>query len=343
MISATSISNCVRQYVDDNVASLEPQQWEEWLLNPSQAWINNEKAFIAKLEAVVDLTELAAHIRTQPLLHLKEVFATAGLPQTPTGWVPIPTGAETRAALSAVILLAGACGMEVVSYGSENDGALFVNLVTLPGTGAIVEKSQSSMKGHTDAATFPFRSTTDPDFPKIAPSPDIVFLVGLRNPEGVPTVLMPLPDILAKLDKADIQLLKEPNLVLSAQRTFVQGTRHALGEAHLLDGAAVLFDGPEGTWVRYTHSQSWVYDESNLAVIAAKNNFEAACVASAQQIVLQPGELLLINNRKALHGRAKVGPEVGGNARWLVRSYGLDCSQVTSAQRYQDSSFKLYP
>ena len=154
---------------------------------------------------------------------------------------------------------------------------------------------------------------------------------------------MPLPRILERLSADDIEILKGPNIVLSAQRTFVKGTQKALGTTHVLDGAPVLHDGPEGTWVRYTHSQSLLFDENDSAAAAAKKNFEAACVAVAEHVVLRPGDLLLVNNRKALHGRSQVGPAVGGESRWLIRSYGLDCTDVTQDQRHGGIGHTLYP
>jgi L-asparagine oxygenase len=343
VFSAASFASCVRDYVVQEVPGLSSDKWQRWLEDPSGAWRAHRDKFAQWISQAVDGGAFSPYMREQPFLHLIGAFDPSTLPDTPTAWTPIPDTPSTRSALATVILLAGLCGMEVVSYGCENDGQLFVNLVTLPGRGVLAEKSQNSMRGHTDAATFPFRGTTDPDFPRIAPSPDIVFLIGLRNPDDVPTVVMPLPETLSRMDGKDAALLKKPNLVLGAQKTFVQGTKRILGEAHLLDGAAVLFDGPEGTWVRYTHSQSHVHDESAEDVKKAKENFESACAASAQGIALRAGDILLVNNRKALHGRGKVGEAVGRGSRWLIRAYGLDCSQVSQDQRYRDSTFKLFP
>jgi L-asparagine oxygenase len=343
-VTPSQLADCVRRYVERGIALVGPDDWVQWISAPSEAWRRHATEFQAALEQCgLSAAELSAYVRNSPYLLLPNVFECAGLPATPQDWVPIPDVAATRAALAAVVLVAGACSMETVSYGSENAGALFVNLVTLPGPGAISEKSQGSMKGHTDAATFPFRGTTDPDFPRIAPSPDVVFLAALRNVDAVPTAVMPLPNILNRLSPEDAQILKGPNIILSAQRTFVKGTQKALGQPHVLDGAPVLHDGPEGTWVRYTHSQSLPFDENDAAAVAAKKNFEAACLAVTEYVVLKPGDLLLVNNRKALHGRSKVGPAVGGESRWLIRSYGLDCTEVAEDQRHAGSSHILYP
>lgn len=343
-MTPSQLADCVRQYVAQRIIPLSAQEWAQLISEPSDAWREHAAQFLTALDQCgISPTELSETVRNSSHLLLTNAFECADLPETPQSWLPIPDIPATRAALAAVVLVAGACGMETVSYGSENAGALFVNLVTLPGVGALQEKSQASMKGHTDAATFPFRGMRDPNFPRIAPAPDIVFLAGLRNVDLVPTVVMPLPSILQQLSLEDVRLLKGPNIILSAQRTFVKGTQAALGDTHVLDGAPVLHDGPEGTWVRYTHSQSLPFDENDKKVVTAKNNFEAACLSVTEQVVLRPGDLLLVNNRKSLHGRSKVGPEVGGESRWLIRSYGLDCAQVGDDQRHKSKRHILFP
>ena len=343
-MAPSQVADCVRQYVAQKIIPLGAREWEQLIYEPSNVWTEHGAQFLAALDHCgLSPTKLSEYVRNEPYLLLSDAFECTNLPMTPQDWGPIPDIPATRAAQAAVVLVAGACGMETVSYGAENAGALFVNLVTLPGTGALQEKSQARMKGHTDAATFPFRGTRDPNFPRIAPAPDVVFLVGLRNVDSVPTVVMPLPSILQRLSSEDVRVLKEPNMILSAQRTFVKGTQAALGETHVLDGASVLHDGPEGVWVRYTHSQSLPFDEDDMTVVDAKKTFEAACLSVAEQVVLKPGDLLLVNNRKALHGRSTVGPEVGGESRWLIRSYGLDCRQLADDQRGSRKRHILFP
>ncbi|WP_431288349.1 hypothetical protein [Roseateles chitinivorans] len=316
----------------------------EALADPHEFVVAHQASFFASLESEgVNCDAVRAYARTAAFLHLPAIFDPAGLPDTPTAWSPVPSTQATLLLQIAVILVASLLGMESVSYGSENAGQLFVNLVTLPGQGAMAEKSQASMNGHTDAATFPFRGTTDPTDARIAPSPDVVFLGALRNPDEVPTVVMPLAGMLTELTERQVEVLKGDRLVLLAQRSFEKGTERILGESHSLDGTNVLFDSAEGTWVRYTHSQSHVFDDGDDEAIEAKATWEGACKKCALQVVLKPGDLLAVNNRKALHGRGRVGSVIGGQSRWLVRSYGLDTTGLESNRRYTDSPHVLFP
>lgn len=336
---AAGVALCARLAVDAEGLDEIAKQLEV----PQDLASRLQPGLVAELAARgISAEEVSRHVRDFPCTHLRGVFDPGDLPETPVSWTPVP---DTRATLTlrvAIVLLNWLCGMETVAYKSENGGALFVNLVTLDGQGAMVEKSKGPMKGHTDAASFPFRGTNDPVDERIAPSPDVVFLAALRNLDAVPTTVMPLHGILGGLTEAQIDVLKGDRVTLLAQRSFQRGTREILGEQHVLDGANVLHESDEGTWVRYSHSNS-VIDEQDADLVSAKERFEQTCLHCAQQVTLQPGDVLLVNNRKALHGRAPVGDAIGGTTRWLVRSYGLDTTGLESGRRYVDKPYMLFP
>lgn len=344
MVDIQALEQCLSGFIRGFAISAPEDELLNQLRNPELAADAFEAQFRSLLvEGGIDTAELREHVRGQPYLHLRSIFSTDDLPDTPTVWAPVPTTTGLLATMLAVVLLNRLFGMETISYGSENNGVLFVNLVTLAGTGRVAEKSRASMKGHTDAASFPFRGTEDPDHPRIAPSPDVVFLAAFRNVEKVPTIVMPLQCALDQLNEAHKTVLKGPNLVISSQRSFQKGIEAILGEELLLDGTNVLFDSPEGTWVRYTHSGSVVANLDDSGAVEAKATFEAACAQCAQEIVLKSGDLLVVNNRKALHGRATVGDAIGGKTRWLVRSYGLDTTELADNRRHLEPRHKLYP
>lgn len=289
------------------------------------------------------IDNLRQAVRYAPYVHLRGVFDAGGLPDTPTAFAPDLSCASAVSAMHSVVLLNQLCGLETVSYRSENAGHLFVNLVAMPGAGKVAEKSTKKMRGHTDAASFPFRGTQDPVNARIAPSPDVVCLAALRNPSRVSTTVMPLEDALARLSVPEQNLLKSSEFLINTQRTFQQGTVAILGDEHRVDGGHILWDGPHGIWVRYSHSHVVVLDDSDTALNAAKTRFEQALQACCREVVLEPGDVLLVNNRLALHGRAPVGDALGGQSRWLLRTYGLDTADVTATQRYADSDHMLYP
>lgn len=285
-----------------------------------------------------------AHILNMPHCHLKGAFDATCQINTPDDFVPVPDTKATIAGRAAAIAVHGLSQLETVSYGSENNGNLFVNLVPMSGSGAFAEKSKSSMRGHTDAVSFPFNREDDPQDQRIAPSPDCVTLVGLSNPNNVPTTFIPIDDVLRDLSQTDVDELKKSQFLIRAQKTFREGTKRILGREHTVDGAPVLKSLNGKIYVRYSHSNVLPEVEGSLADQALKN-LEVACSHSAKSVVIRPGDILIVSNRLALHGRGAVGDRVGSNSRWLLRTYGLDTSHLQPCKRSSSlgSSHVLFP
>lgn len=280
----------------------------------------------------------------RPYVHLAAAFDPTELPETPTGFCPVPDSRGTLAGRAAALAAHGVLILETVSYGSENAGALFVNLVALPGVGVVAERSTKSMRGHTDAVSFPLNGDDfEGDF-RIAPSPDVVTLVGLRNPDGIATRLMKLEDILGRLSESDIDELRKPQYSFRSQRTFVEGMKRILGGELVVTDEPILKDTRLGPSIRYSHSSVVPTEAGGPAELAA-NNLEVACGAVATDVVIRPGDVCIVNNRLSLHGRAKVGEGAGGESRWLLRTYGLDTRELPEHKRYGSSAARhvLFP
>lgn len=288
------------------------------------------KALIAAGE---DLAAVRLEVLSAPFVVLPSVFEPVQLPVTPDWFTPVPDAVGTYAGRAAAIATQAFLGLESVSYGSENSGELFVNLTTIPGDGKFARKSQGGLRGHTDAVSFPFNGEADASNARIAPSPDVVTLVGLRNPKSVPTTVMVLQEALDKLSLEDIHELKQAQFSIESQATFLEGMRDILGDVHTAIEEPVLKDVAMGTIVRFSHSSVSPTAPGGAAETAAKN-FAKACSEVARAVAIQPGDVLLVSNRLCLHGRGEVGGEIGGQSRWLLRTYGLDTSQLDDSRRH---------
>ena len=289
-----------------------------------------EEALIAAGE---DLVVVRQEVLSAPYVVLTKVFEPTHLPDTPDWFTPVPDATGTYAGRAAAIAAQAFLGMEAVSYGSENSGELFVSLTAIPGDGKFARKSQGVLRGHTDGVSFPFNGEANPSNARIAPSPDVVTLVGLRNPKSVPTTVMVLQEALGKLSPEDIHELKQAQFSIESQATFLEGMRDILGDVHTAIDEPVLKDAALGTIVRFSHS-SVSATESGGAAERAAENFAKACSEVAQAVTIQPGDLLLVSNRLCLHGRGEVGGEIGGQSRWLLRTYGLDTFQLDDSRRH---------
>jgi L-asparagine oxygenase len=298
---------------------------------------------------------------SEPCLHLPEVFRTSGfddeLPETPVDFLPVPDCKATIAARASVVLCLAVIDSSAVSYASENDGHLFVNLVVLDGQSQMAEKSKDSMRGHTDGVFFPIRGEREEEHPTFAPSPDFVCLSGLRNPNSTATTVMPLKEVLGTLTDEEINELCEPQFTIRPQKTFRERVAQAMNWQGPLppkiDNRSILFRRPNGFWIRFSHSSvaapivSAEGDEADIDAKGpadyAREAFMEGCLEKVSSVVIRPGDILLVNNRIGLHGRSEVGGKPGGTSRWLLRTYGLETADLAAEQRYQGSSYKLYP
>ena len=289
-----------------------------------------EEALIAAGE---DLAAVRHEVLSAPFVVLTNVFEPAQLPETPDWFTPVPDATGTYSGRAAAIAAQAFLAMETVSYGSENSGELFVSLTAIPGEGKFARKSQGGLRGHTDGVSFPFNGETDASNARIAPSPDVVTLVGLRNPKAVPTTVMVVQEALRELSLEDIHELKQPQFSIESQATFLEGMRDVLGDVHTAIDEPVLKVAAIGTIVRFSHSSVSATEPGGAAEKAAEN-FAKACSKVAQAVAIQPGDLLIVSNRLCLHGRGEVGGEIGGHSRWLLRTYGLDTSQLDEGRRH---------
>jgi len=280
----------------------------------------------------------------QPYLKLENIFQPLELPDTPTDFCPVPNVEGTALARVTAIACLAAINSATVSYGSENGGELFVNLVVFPpGRGKFTAKSADKMSGHTDGVSFPLRGYRDPLNSRIAPSPDFVCLSALRNPKQVPTTVMPLDSLMEKLSHDQINELQKPQYILGSQLTFRDGMTEILGNELLVDDAQLLFSIDGNWWIRFSHSTTQPAEIGKHLALDAMDTLKHACADCAISLPLQPGDIALVNNRIALHGRSEPGDEYGAQTRWLLRTYGLDISNIDPDQWHKDSSFKLYP
>jgi L-asparagine oxygenase len=234
---ATAVKNAVEAWMQ----ATSPDQRLSEVENPAEL----SAKLAVTVEQMLDKSELALTAARQvvldaPYFHLKQVFVSADLPNTPEWFTPVPDAPGSVAGRAAALAVHGFLGKETVSYGTENDGALFVNLVPIPGDGKFADKSKAGLRGHTDAVSFPFNGDVDVNDPRIAPSPDVVTLVGLRNPDAVATTVMTLTDMLEQLSPIDIEELKKDQYSFVAQFTFNQGMKEILGDVHTTIDEPVL-------------------------------------------------------------------------------------------------------
>ncbi len=231
----------------------------------------------------------------------------AGLGPTPDSWRAAGTAGFDFELI--MLLLARAAG-EPFGWRGQQDGRLINTIVPSRGqevsqTGA---SSATTLAPHTEDAFHPGRA-------------HLMLLGCLRNPDRVGTTVSSVRRV--ELDDDHRQALAEPVLPIlpdSSYGTVHDHTDHDHTD-HDHEGARPtpsLWDGPDGTTLRY--------DPAYTPLERAEPDYRTAYGRLSAELdrvkitaVLDPGELLLIDNDLAVHGRVPFTARYDGTDRWLKR------------------------
>jgi L-asparagine oxygenase len=220
------------------------------------------------------------------------------LPDTPTAYESVETAATFPASL--LVLTTLQLG-ELVAFRAEKSGALVQNVVPVPDR----EQDQSNagstlLQMHVENAFHPHR-------------PDLVALFCLRGDRDRRAALT-----VASVRNA-LRLLSEQTRAILGTLSFVTEPPPSFGSV-TRDGAvhAVLqgdIDDPD-LCVDFFSTKP-----RNDAAGAALVELTQALRSVTQRVELQRGDLVIVDNRLAVHGRTAFSPYYDGRDRWLHRAF----------------------
>lgn len=189
-------------------------------------------------------------------------------------------------------------GLQPVAFDNEKEGDLIHQIAPVPGK----EKSVSNQ----GAGVFSMHTEgTHMSLP-----PHVLALVCLRNTEEGATNFTNLVAALAEAPPSVLAELRRPKFTQSMGVSSGGGGRYPLA----------ITNGPphdpiyrvDFTDVEATDPASWL----------ALDWLRAAAVRHEEQVVLKPGDMVIMNNHRSLHGRVGFTPDYSANRqRWLQRQY----------------------
>lgn len=211
---------------------------------------------------------------------------------------------------------------EMIAYEAEGYGRLFQDIVPLQtmSTAQTSLGSAAELEIHTEQAFSNLR-------------PDILSLACLRgNPEAF-TYILPVETILQNLQDDEIQMLFQPLWKIGVDLSFkLNGNEFVDGD---IRGPIAILSGPREDPVL-------TFDQDLMTGITEKAN------ELLRQIIeiyyqhrishnLQPGEMMFINNNRAVHGRSPFRPNYDGYDRFLVRCFATTHYEKSLYARLQNS------
>jgi alpha-ketoglutarate-dependent taurine dioxygenase len=204
-----------------------------------------------------------------------------------------------------------------VGYAQESSGALFQNVVPTRANAANLssQSSQVLLGLHTEIAFHPVM-------------PDYILFYCLRSARDGDAMT------LVAGARSIISLLPPGHRPALFRRVFRTGIDHSYGSPNGRAGngplVCVLHGDPFDPLLRLDPDLMLGGDEEADAALAEIGSASKACEAS---VALTTSDLLLIDNRRAVHGRSPFNAYYDGEDRWLQRSFVLRDLGRFSAER----------
>lgn len=236
---------------------------------------------------------------------------TGGLPPTPA----TPSTAFAKDMRSEMTLLTvGRLLGQPVGYEPENNGNVVQNIVpTREGADRQVSTSSAvNLAWHTEAAFHPHR-------------PRFLLLFCLRGDPSARTTLCSIREIVEALPLRTRAILASPRFRTRADESYVRASKRPLGRL-----TPVLGGDPLRPNLVFDADLMVGQDvEAQDALKELAETMERAHTA----VVLEPGDLLVIDNTVAVHGRSPFTPRFDGTDRWLQRTFVVADLSASAGER----------
>lgn len=188
-----------------------------------------------------------------------------------------------------------------VAFAREKNGALVQDIYPMPGDEKIQISSSSNvvLQMHTETAFHKYK-------------PDWVILACVKGDKKAETLYATLDEILRDLDEKTIRDLREPGIITSVDPSFV---RSGEKDKEIVVRPISGFGANKWCLTYDADLMRGITDEA----AAALKKLGAAIANSTRSVTLNAGDIMVINNRVAVHGRKPFKARYDGTDRWLKR------------------------
>jgi L-asparagine oxygenase len=165
---------------------------------------------------------------------------------------------------------------------------------------------------HTEAAFHPHR-------------PRFLLLLCLRGDPAARTTLCSISEVLPHVDRRVVDVLFEPRFRTAVDESYLHGRRNVLGPPM----AVLSGDRDRPTMVFDADLMVGVDEEADDALRVLSD----AVATHATAVTLESGDLLVIDNHVAVHGRSPFTPRFDGTDRWLHRTFVVSDLSPSAGER----------
>jgi L-asparagine oxygenase len=195
---------------------------------------------------------------------------------------------------------------EMVAYEAEGYGRLFQDIVPVE----LHSETQTSL------GSAELEIHTEQAFSKL--KPDILSLACLKGDSNAFTYILPIESIVEKVSFQEYCLLRKPLWNTGVDLSF------KLNGIEFLDGDV---RGPLSIINGSASCHELIFDQDLMAGLTEESENMIQTIVDIYykerfSYSLVPGDILFINNNKAVHGRSSFSPKYDGNDRFLIRCFG---------------------
>jgi L-asparagine oxygenase len=197
---------------------------------------------------------------------------------------------------------------EMISYEAEGYGQLFQDVIPMKS----METQQTSVGSNAELEIH-----TEQAFSKLRP--DILSLVCLRGDSDAFTYILPIQKLLENLTDNEILQLYKPLWKIGVDLSFKLNNKEFIdgdirGPIPILNGSYIdpilVFD--QDLMIGITDEATEIKEKIIKIYYEHRNKHN-----------LVPGEIILIDNLRSVHGRSRFFPRYDGNDRFLIRCFAV--------------------
>jgi L-asparagine oxygenase len=233
---------------------------------------------------------------------------------------------ETTILAKVQAILVSAIG-DMIAYEAEGNGHLFQDVVPLKS----METEQTSLGSNTELEIH-----TEQAFSNL--KPDILSLACLRGDPNACTHIFPVAEIIKNTTPQEQQILREPLWYTEVDLSFKLNNNDFIeGDTR---GPMPIISGPE-------NNPKLVFDQDLMSSPdpRAKEMIKKIINLYYQYKLrhnLTPGEIILIDNNRAVHGRSAFSPKYDGKDRFLIRAFATFDLKKSEYARKQRTVSAIY-
>jgi L-asparagine oxygenase len=246
-------------------------------------------------------------------------FEDSHIGHTPTGNNYMAGESTLLAKIQALIMC---CLGEMIAYEAEGYGRLFQDIVPSKEMATVQTSlgSQTELEIHTEQAFSQLR-------------PDTLSLACLRGDPNAMTYILPVVRILQHLTQDEINILQKPLWETGVDLSFkLNGNEFLEGDVR---GPMPILRGSVDTKLVFDQDlMKGITEESQRMISRIVDIYYKERIAHN----LKPGEIIFIDNNRAVHGRSPFSPRYDGYDRFLVRSFAVFDYEKSKTARMNGTS-----